>query len=516
MRSCIFVKMVLLDHLMACFLCDTFVFYETIFPMTDLELVKLVKELASLSQETEWVEFKVNNSDPDKIGKYISALSNSSLLHEKQFGYLLYGIEDETHAIVGTTFRPKSTKIGNEPLEQWLNSKISPKVTFRIFEFDFEGKSMALFKVGAAPNSPVKFNKLGYIRIGNTTRLLNEYPNQERKIWGMGSGIPFEKEIAQVSILPEEVEEWLDSSAYFTLMGKVRPENLAARLSQLASEKLIVIRGDSVDITNLGALLFAKNLTQFDHLVRKAIRVIVYKGKGRIHTQKEQEGRFGYAVKFEGLIDWINDQLPMNEVIGVALRKSMRMYPELAVRELVANAIIHQDFRETGTGVMVEIFEDRIEITNPGKPLIDTLRFMDEPPQSRNEILASFMRRAGICEERGSGIDRVVFNCELFQLPAPDFQSKRNHLKATLFAYKKVNDMSQEDRIRSCYLHCCLKYVQNEALTNESLRERFKIEKKNHAKISRFIKEAVESGRIKPKDPDSKSKKYASYLPFWA
>lgn len=84
------------------------------------------------------------------------------------------------------------------------------------------------------------------------------------------------------------------------------------------------------------------------------------------------------------------------------------MYPELSIRELVANALIHQDFSQTGNSVMIEIYSNRLEVTNPGEPLVDTDRFLDTPPKSRNEILASFMRRINICEERGSGIDKIV------------------------------------------------------------------------------------------------------------
>src|ERR1035438_737625 len=119
-------------------------------------------------------------------------------------------------------------------------------------------------------------------------------------------------------------------------------------------------------------------------------------------------------------------------------KASSRMYPEIAIRELVANAIIHQDFRLHGVSPLVEIFSDRIEITNPGQPLISTLRFIDEPPQSRNEVLAALMRRLNICEERGSGIDKVISQAELFQLPAPEFLSYENHTKAVMFAHRKL------------------------------------------------------------------------------
>jgi ATP-dependent DNA helicase RecG len=111
-------------------------------------------------------------------------------------------------------------------------------------------------------------------------------------------------------------------------------------------------------------------------LRRKGVRVIAYKGNSRVATIREQEGIKGYACGFEGLIGYINTLLPSNEVIGQALRRTVPMYPELAVRELVANALIHQDFFVSGAGPMIEIFEDRMEIINPGVPLVEVDRFL--------------------------------------------------------------------------------------------------------------------------------------------
>ncbi len=144
--------------------------------------------------------------------------------------------------------------------------------------------------------------------------------------------------------------------------------------------------GRRFDITNLGAILFAKNLATFDRLARKALRIIKYKGTGRTDTEREWRdapSQKGYALAFEAAVAFINSQLPQNEPIGQAFRTEVRMYPEKAIRELVANGLIHQDFTVTGAGPMVEIFADRMEITNPGEPLVDTLRFIDTPPRSR-------------------------------------------------------------------------------------------------------------------------------------
>jgi len=183
------------------------------------------------------------------------------------------------------------------------------------------------------------------------------------------------------------------------------------------TKRMIIIAPTGVAAINVGAVLFARNLNDFDRLARKALRVIIYCGDNRVETIREQMGGKGYAIGFEGAISYINDQLPQNEQIGQALRQEIRMVSEIAVRELVANALIHQDFNITGAGPMVEIFTDRMEISNPGVPLIDTLRFIDEPPRSRNEALTAIMRRMNICEERGSGIDKVIFHVEFFQLP---------------------------------------------------------------------------------------------------
>jgi predicted HTH transcriptional regulator len=190
------------------------------------------------------------------------------------------------------------------------------------------------------------------------------------------------------------------------------------------------------------------------------------------------------------------------------------MYPEIAIRELVANALIHQDLSEKGFP-MIEIFEDRIELSNPGTPLVTPERFIDAY-LSRNEKLADLMRRLGFCEEKGSGLDKVIFYNELYQLPPIQVSVVEKRTKVAIFSYKALNDLDKKEKVRACYQHASLKYVSNEKMTNQSLRERFKIEDQNYAIASRIIRDTLEEGLIKEEDPDSKSRKFASYLPFWA
>lgn len=190
------------------------------------------------------------------------------------------------------------------------------------------------------------------------------------------------------------------------------------------------------------------------------------------------------------------------------------MFPEIAVRELMANALIHQDFTEAGASVMIEIYADRLEISNPGAPAISPDRFIDGY-QSRNERLADLMRRLRICEEKGSGVDKVIRAVEAFQLPAPDFRVGVRRTSALLFAYMDFEKMDRNDRIRACYQHCCLRYVMNEKMTNQSLRERFKLPESKSVIASQIISASIETGMIKLDEKAGASKKFARYLPFW-
>ena len=291
------------------------------------------------------------------------------------------------------------------------------------------------------------------------------------------------------------------------------PSNQNGVIEKLINEN-IVLKSQGYAVTNLGAILFAKNLVEFESVQRKSMRVIVYKGKSKVETIREQIGVKGYALGFLGLVEWINSQLPANEEIGKALRKESRMYPEIAIRELVANALIHQDLAVKGFP-MVEIFSDRIEISNPGNPLITPDRFIDSYI-SRNEKLADLMRRMGFCEEKGSGLDKIIFYNELYQLPPINVITDENRTRVTIFSYKTLNDLDKREKIRACYQHSCLKWVSNEKMTNQSLRERFSIDDKNAAIASRIIKDTFEAGMIKEDDPENKSRKYASYAPFWS
>ena len=172
--------------------------------MEENEIIsKLIEDLLKLPQETEWAEFKQNNFNPDKIGEYISALSNSACLHKKDYGYLVFGIENSTHNVVGTSFKPKEFKIGNEELENWLHKLLEPSIDFKVIETNHNGKQVVIFQIDPTYNTSIKFKNVAYIRVGSYKRKLIDFPGKERKIWN-------------VSHVPNKIEnlirdEWINN-----------------------------------------------------------------------------------------------------------------------------------------------------------------------------------------------------------------------------------------------------------------------------------------------------------------
>ena len=482
--------------------------------MNNNDLCRLLEVLVALPKETEWVEFKANFHSEEEIGERLSALSNSACLMDKSFGYLVFGVEDVTHKIIGTSFRAKLAKKGNEELELWLLNRLNPKVDYEIYDFDTpDGKHISLFRIPSATSRPVSFLNVEYIRVGSITKRLQSFPDKESKIWKKAANKNLSDLMVKERLSSQDVIRLLSVEAYFNLMKIPLPQTQEGIIERFEQEHIIKPEELGWSITQLGALLFAKDLSDFGVLSRKGIRVIVYKGKNKLDTVREQSFTAGYALCLDNAVEWINGQLPANEVIGEMLRRNVSMYPKLAIRELIGNMVIHQDFGELGTP-MVEIYSDRIELSNPGLPLVNTDRFIDEY-QSRNEALADIMRRMGFCEEKGSGMDKVVSMVEVFQLPPVRIKVSENRTSVTMESYKPWSQMDKSERVLACYQHTCLKYVSNDLTSNQSLRERFKIEDRNYPMISRLLKDTIEAGLIKDANPEEKSPRNRRYIPYW-
>ncbi|UWR33719.1 putative DNA binding domain-containing protein [Sulfitobacter sp. W027] len=478
--------------------------------------IALIDDLRGLSAESPWLEFKVNQADPQKIGVLISALSNAARLEGKETAFLVWGVEDKSHAVVSTTFDPGLKKVGNQVFEFWLRQKLSPSPAFTFRTVDHPDGKLVLLEIPAPTMAPVSFEGVQYIRVGSATPRLSEDPERYTALIEKMRPYTWESGVALNFVLPEDIMKLLDANSYFTLTKQQMPDSPTQILEKMEADRLIHKDvGGRWNVLNLGAILFANDLRDFNSsLERKAVRFVRYDGASRASiVTHRQDGRKGYATGFEGLMAFINALLPTNEHIGQALRETRPLFPELSLRELVANALIHQDMTISGTGPQVELFEDRIEITNPGSPLVPPDRMVDLPPRSRNESLASLMRRMGMCEEQGSGLDKVFTEVEFYQLPAPLLKDNNNSMQVVMYGPRTFAEMSRDERVRACYWHTVLKFMAGDRMKNNSLCGRLGVDPKNASMVSGVISKALEAGLIKVAD---EAHPKAGYYPVWA
>ena len=257
-------------------------------------------------------------------------------------------------------------------------------------------------------------------------------------------------------------------------------------------------------------------MKRFENLHKKNVRVIWYKSNDRIDAIREKEFSGGYAHSHEEITQYILTIIPQEEVIIGATRKSILAFPEIAIRELLANAMIHQAIEQRGTAIMVELFTDRMEFTNAGAPLVDIERIVDTAPITRNENIAGFMHKCGICEERGSGYDKIITATSANNMPAPRVENQSNQFtKAVLMVKTPFDMLSKADKIRTCYMQACLAYITYSAISNADIRVLFGLSDAEMSKTSRIIKETIAEGLIKPLDSGT-APRYMKYIPFWA
>lgn len=462
--------------------------------------IDLWRKSPSEHQNLEFKEAK-KTYDREKLASYCVALANEG------GGVLLLGIADKLpRPVVGSAAFQNPVDAADQ-----LFRTIGFRVDIEVVTHP-DGR-VVVFHIPSRPRGTA-YHLDGKYLMRSGASLVPMSEDRLRAIFAEG-GPDWLEEPSLNGLSAQQVIELLDTQAYFELIKLPYPTDRAGVLDRLIKERLIDRTGGDYAIRRIGGLLLAKRLDKFPDLARKAARVVVYKGNSKLETRLDQTGNRGYAVGFRGLVDFVMAQLPQNEVIVNALRQEVKLVPEDTIRELLANALIHQDLQIGGAAPMVELYDNRVEISNPGEPIVPVERFIDGY-QSRNERLADLMRRMSICEEKSSGIDRVVHAVELYQLPAPDFRVAHRRTAVTLFGPRPFDEMGRDDRIRACYQHCALKWVISERMTNQSLRERFGLPESKAAITSQIIAATIEAGLIKPDEAVGGSRKFARYLPFWA
>jgi ATP-dependent DNA helicase RecG len=305
----------------------------------------------------------------------------------------------------------------------------------------------------------------------------------------------------------------LDCESFYAATGRAVPSTSADILRDLAAASLIRLRPlGRWSVTDLGVICFARDLLASERLGPKALRIVRHAGTDTAAVASDVRIREGYVRSLPTAIALV-EQLTRNEGNGPSLKSAGAWPPATVVRDLIVNAAIHQDFSVAGVGPTVEVFDDRIEFSSPGAPLIETERLLDAPPRSRNEDLASLLRGIGFCEERGSGIDRVAAACEAEYLPAPDFRVVNARTVATVFRRRSFASLTQHERSHAAYLHACLRYANHTTVTAATIRERFGL--RDRAMVSRIIADSITAGLIRLADPAGGGKP-AAYVPHWA
>ncbi|WP_395671717.1 ATP-binding protein [Phenylobacterium sp.] len=482
--------------------------------MAIVDPAKLLESLIAYPRETEWLEFKENHLDAEEAGKYLSALANAAMLHDEEYGYLVFGVRDQTHEVVGTTVRLKAAKAaGSEPLEPWLSRMLHPSITFEICSLDYEGKHVEIVRIHPAYQMPVRFKTEEWIRVDSILKPLRDYPERARTLWHITSRFTFERAVAAPHLSVGEVFGHFDPAKLLANIGSPRLSTDAIMHRLLEEGLLTDDRQGGYDATNLFALLAARDITMFPGLASKTARTTHYTGTSKLVAKDDVQGRMGYAISFSKLLTYIMDRIDHKEEMVHGTRRMNYAIPEIAVREFLVNALVHQDLTVTGAGPRVEIYSDRVKITNPGKPLVPPDRLIDAPARSRNEDLGAFMRALGLFEGRGSGVDRAIDAIEKAALTPPLLQVVEESMVVTLFAARKFGAMSKEDRVRGCYQHACLRFEGGMTMSNQSLRDRFGLASSQASTASQVISDTREAGWIKPQD-EEQANRVARYLPY--
>lgn len=398
--------------------------------MNSFELERLLDELRALPHETEWVEFKQDRYEPQEIGEYISALSNSACLHGKDLAYLIFGIDDEDHYIKGTTFNPLIAKKGNQELENWWATQLSPRVDFKIFTLNVRNKNVVIFFIDPA-KEPVAFRGIEYIRVGSNKHKLKDFPEKERKIWRQDRQYDWSAQICAEATIDD-----LDGDAIARARIEYKNKNPRLESDVDAWDDRIFLNKARLtiqdQITRSAILLLGKE--ESEHFISPAVAKITWVLKDDQGIEKDYQ-HFGppFLLKTDEVYSKIRNlnyrYLPDNSLFPTEIKQ----YEPYLIRETLHNCIAHQDY-ELGGRINVVERSDELIFTNLGNFLpgsVENVIATDAPPEKyRNPFLANAMVNLNMIDTIGSGIKKM-FNLQRQRyFPLPDYDlSETNRVK---------------------------------------------------------------------------------------
>jgi len=404
--------------------------------MDKQDLEYLLDKLVSLPKETEWVEFKSGGGrvSPEQIGEYISAMSNGATISNQPFGYLVWGIEDVTHRIIGTSFHFNNKKKGNQDLELWIRNLFSPKINFEIFEFFYQHNNVVLLRIPAARGEPTFFKKIPYIRIGSNKTDLRNYPDYLRIIYNSledWSAVIINKasiddlDPEAVKIAREKFKEKHNQAGYYKEIDSWDNRTFLDKAK-------ITIKGQ---ITRTALILLGKE--ESSHYLLPSIAEITWK----LETEEKAYEHFGlpFLTSTTNVLNKIRNYeykfFPSNQLLATTVTK----YDTRTILEALHNCIAHQDYT-LNSRIIVTEKSDKLIFTNAGNFFEgnpeDYIEGDKTPEKYRNPWLAHAMVNLGMIDRLGYGIYTMYVSQRNRFFPLPDYiLSNRDHVVLQIYGH---------------------------------------------------------------------------------
>ncbi|MCL4769968.1 MAG: putative DNA binding domain-containing protein [Burkholderiaceae bacterium] len=392
--------------------------------MNTADLTALLDRLRAEPRESEWLEFKANRFDAQAIGEYLSALANSACLLGKPRGYLVFGIEDGTHAVVGTSFDPQ-TEVGqgNQLLPLWLAVLLSPKLGFEIHTCQYQGQRVVVFEVHPAFDRPVEFRGKAYVRNGTSKATLSGYPDKERAIWTRR--VDWSAQVCEQATLADlDPQAIAEARRQFTEKNKTKPDRLAELAAwddaTFLNKAKLTVRGS---ITHAALILLGRE--ESTSLLAPAVARISWILKNERNEELDYE-HFGppMLLNVNKVLARIRNLTVRELPDGTLFPVELTQYDPWVIREALHNCIAHQDYGLRGRIQVVET-PQALLLTNVGGFLpgrVEAVIDQDAPLEIyRNPYLAEAMVSLNMIDTQGGGIKRMFQTQRRRFFPMPDY-----------------------------------------------------------------------------------------------
>lgn len=389
--------------------------------MNTQELIALLDRLRAEPHESDWLEFKANRFEPQPLGEYISALANSACLLGKPRAYLVFGIADGSHAVIGTTFDPQAEKgSGNQLLPLWLSLGLHPNTGFEIHPFTYHGQRVVLFEIHPAFDQPVKFYGTAYIRDGSSKTELTRYPEKQRQIWQRR--VDWSAQVCERATLRD-----LDPAAIIKARTEYKTKFPAKAAEVDGWDDATFL--NKAKLTNHGALtnaaLLLLGLPESTALLSPAWARITWLLKNERNEDQDYE-HFDppFLLNVDKVLTRIRNLTVRELPNGTLFPLEMSQYDPWVMREALHNCIAHQDYGLSGRIQVVET-PHRLILTNVGGFLpgrVEAVIEQDAPLEIyRNRFLAEAMVNLNMIDTQGGGIKRMFLAQRRRFFPMPDY-----------------------------------------------------------------------------------------------